>query len=73
MKIYFAFLELLYVYVETQIDRQTDRQGKARNCVSATFHHEHAQKQYLTDIKLYLAAACLTQQVRHNSLLSEGC
>ena len=51
----------------------TNREGEARHCISATFHREHAQRQFLTKIKLYLAAACLTQQVRHNSLPSEGC
>lgn len=54
------------------ISGDTNREGEARHCISATSHREHAQRQYLTNIKLYLAAACLTQQVRHNSLPSEG-
>ena len=51
----------------------TDRHDDALNCISATFHRKHAQRQHLADRKLYLAVAYLTQQVCHDSFPSEDC
>ena len=54
MKIPFALLDVLHCR-----HKQTDRHYEAPNYISATFYHDHAQKQYLTNMKLYLAVASL--------------